>query len=286
MVSGRTKVLCVIGAPIAHSLSPLMQNAALRAAGLDYVYIALPIRPQALHSAVRGLCDAGICGFNVTIPFKTAILDLMDVLDEDARRIRAVNTVVVEPDGTLVGYNTDVCGFLAALTKRGIVLDRKQVVLLGAGGAARAALWGVLKQGAKKVSIGVRNPMKGMLLCEDFAADGDVQAFHFSDAVFSERLHAADLIIQTTPMGMAPHIQEMPPIDWSVVNPKAVAYDLIYTPMKTRFLREAEQHGLSVVNGEDMLIAQGAEAFYLWTGVRPDVEVMTRMLREELRRRG
>ena len=172
-------------------------------------------------------------------------------------------------------------GLFGALGDLGGEKRRKEAVK-----RARAALWGVLKQGAKKVSIGVRNPMKGMLLCEDFAADGDIQAFHFSDAVFSERLHAADLIIQTTPMGMAPHIQEMPPIDWSVVNPKAVAYDLIYTPMKTRFLREAEQHGLSVVNGEDMLIAQGAEAFYLWTGVRPDVEVMTHTLREELRRRG
>ena len=134
MITGKTRLLAVIGAPIGHSLSPIIQNAALHAAGLDYVYAALPVRADALASAVRGLCDAGIAGFNVTIPFKTEIIPLLDALSEDARRIQAVNTVVIE-DGRMVGHNTDVVGFLAGFAERGIALTGKKAVLIGAGGA-------------------------------------------------------------------------------------------------------------------------------------------------------
>ena len=145
MITGKTKLLGVLGAPIGHSLSPIIQNEALRAAGLDYVYAALPVRADALTSAVHGLRDAGIAGFNVTIPFKTEIIPLMDDLSEDARRIHAVNTVVVEENGRLVGHNTDVTGFLAGFAERRIALTGKKAVLIGAGGAARAVLWGLLR---------------------------------------------------------------------------------------------------------------------------------------------
>lgn len=286
MITSRTKLLGVMGAPVAHSLSPVMQNAALRAAGLDYVYAALPVRRDALASAVRGLRDAGICGFNVTIPFKTDIIPLMDTLDEDARRIHAVNTVVVGADGSLAGYNTDVAGFLEGFAAHSVSLAGAHAVLLGAGGAARAALWGLIRAGAAQISVGVRNPTKGAAMCADFAADADVRAFHFADDAFAARLRTADVLVQTTPLGMAPRVEEMPPVDWVAVNPAALAYDLIYTPAETRFLREAALYGLRTVNGETMLAAQGAEAFFLWTGVRPDTELMRRVLRETLAQRG
>lgn len=285
MITGRTKLLGVIGAPVAHSLSPVLQNAALRAAGLDYVYAALPVRRDALASAVRGLRDAGVCGFNVTIPFKTEIIPLMDTLDEDARRIQAVNTVVVGADGSLAGYNTDVVGFLAGAAAQNISLKGAHAALLGAGGAARAALWGLIKAGAARIGVGVRSLAKGAALCADFAADADVRAFRFADDAFAACLRAADVIVQTTPLGMTPHVEEMPPVDWAAVNPAAVAYDLIYTPAETRFLREAAQHGLRTVNGETMLAAQGAEAFFLWTGGRPDTALMRRVLHETLAQR-
>ena len=285
MITGKTRLLAVIGAPIAHSLSPIIQNAALHAAGLDYVYTALPVRADALSSAVRGLRDAGIAGFNVTIPFKTEIIPLLDALSEDARRIQAVNTVVIE-DGRMVGHNTDVVGFLAGFAERGIALTGKNAVLIGAGGAARAALWGLLRSGVSSVAIGVRSVEKGAALAADFAADGDVRAVSFDDAAWIAACSDADIVVQTTPLGMTPHTEEMPPVDAAVINPSAVVYDLIYTPAETRFLREARARGCETINGETMLVAQGAEAFSLWTGIRPDMELMKRVLREELSRRG
>ena len=283
MITGKTRLLAVIGAPIAHSLSPIIQNAALHAAGLDYVYAALPVRADALASAVRGLYDAGIAGFNVTIPFKTAIIPLMDALSEDARRIQAVNTVVVE-DGRLVGHNTDVAGFLAGFAERGIALTGKNAVLIGAGGAARAALWGLLRSNISAITIGVRTAAKGAALATDFAADGAVQACAFDDPAFARALAAADIVVQTTPLGMMPHTDAMPPVDMAALKDDAVLYDLIYTPAETRFLREARARGCETINGETMLVAQGAEAFHLWTGKRPDVELMKHVLREELAR--
>ena len=283
MITGKTRLLAVIGAPIGHSLSPIIQNAALHAAGLDYVYTALPVRADALASAVRGLRDAGIAGFNVTIPFKTEIIPLLDALSEDARRIQAVNTVVIE-DGRMVGHNTDVMGFLAGFAERGIALTGKNAVLIGAGGAARAALWGLLRSGVRSVVIGVRNAAKGTALAADFAADGDVRAVSFDDTAWIAACSDADLVVQTTPLGMTPHTEAMPPVDAAVINPSAVVYDLIYTPAETHFLREARARGCETINGETMLVAQGAEAFHLWTGKRPDVELMKRVLREELAR--
>ena len=283
MITGKTRLLAVIGAPIAHSLSPIIQNAALHAAGLDYVYTALPVRADALASAVRGLRDAGIAGFNVTIPFKTEIIPLLDALSEDARRIHAVNTVVIE-DGRMVGHNTDVAGFLAGFAERGIALTGKNAVLIGAGGAARAALWGLLRSGVSSVAIGVRSVEKGAALAADFTTDGDVRAVSFDDAAWIAACSDADLVVQTTPLGMTPHTEAMPPVDAAVINPSAVVYDLIYTPAETRFLREARARGCETINGETMLVAQGAEAFHLWTGKRPDVELMKRVLREELAR--
>ena len=285
MITGKTRLLAVIGAPIGHSLSPIIQNAALHAAGLDYVYTALPVRADALASAVRGLRDAGIAGFNVTIPFKTEIIPLLDALSEDARRIQAVNTVVIE-DGRMVGHNTDVAGFLAGFTERGIALTGKNAVLIGAGGAARAALWGLLRSGVSSIVIGVRNAAKGAALAADFTTDGDVRAVSFDDAAWIAACSDADLVVQTTPLGMTPHTEEMPPVDAAMIKPSAVVYDLIYTPAETRFLREARARGCETINGETMLVAQGAEAFHLWAGVRPDMELMKRTLREELSRRG
>ena len=286
MITGKTKLLSVIGAPIGHSLSPIIQNEALRAAGLDYVYAALPVRVDALTSAVHGLRDAGIAGFNVTIPFKTEIIPLMDDLSEDARRIHAVNTVVVEENGRLVGHNTDVTGFLAGFAECSIALAGRRAVLIGAGGAARAVLWGLLRSKVSSVVIGVRNVSKGAVLAADFAANGDVRAYGFDDPAFTSALGSADIIVQTTPLGMTPHVEEMPPVDVAAIKSSAVFYDLIYTPAETRFLRAAAAHGHEAINGETMLVAQGAEAFFLWTGVRPDMELMKRVLREELVRRG
>ena len=285
VITGKTKILGVIGAPIAHSLSPIIQNAALHEAGLDYVYTPFPVHREALASAVCGLRDAGVAGFNVTIPFKTEIMPLLDVLSEDAQRIRAVNTVVIASDGTMTGHNTDVTGFMAGFAARGIGLAGKRTVLIGAGGAARAALWGLLRSGVSSVCIGVRNLAKGKALCTDFAADGTLAVYCFDDPHFRDVLCTADIVVQTTPIGMSPQTDAMPPVDPAAISPSAAVYDLIYTPAETAFLRAAAAHGCTTINGETMLVMQGAEAFYLWTGVRPNTDLMQRALREELARR-
>lgn len=285
MITGKTKILGVIGAPIAHSLSPIIQNVALHEAGLDYVYTAFPVHRVALASAVCGLRDAGVVGFNVTIPFKTEIMPLLDALSEDAQRIRAVNTVVIASDGTMTGHNTDVTGFMAGFAARGIGLAGKRTVLIGAGGAARAALWGLLRSGVSSVCIGVRNLAKGKALCTDFAADGTLAMYCFDDPHFRDVLCTADIVVQTTPIGMSPQTDAMPPVDPAAISPSAAVYDLIYTPAETAFLRAAAAHGCTTINGETMLVMQGAEAFSLWTGVRPNTDLMQRVLREELARR-
>ena len=285
MITGKTKILGVIGAPIAHSLSPIIQNVALHEAGLDYVYTAFPVHRVALASAVCGLRDAGVVGFNVTIPFKTEIMPLLDALSEDAQRIRAVNTVVIASDGTMTGHNTDVTGFMAGFAARGIGLAGKRTVLIGAGGAARAALWGLLRSGVSSVCIGVRNLAKGKALCTDFAADDTLAVYCFDDPHFRDVLCTADIVVQTTPIGMSPQTDAMPPVDPAAISPSAAVYDLIYTPAETAFLRAAAAHGCTTINGETMLVMQGAEAFSLWTGVRPNTDLMQRVLREELARR-
>ena len=282
MLTGTTKNLGVMGWPIAHSLSPVLQNAAIAKAGLDYVYTSLPVRPEQLAEAVTGLKALQFRGWNVTIPHKSAIMPLLDMIDEDARIIGAVNTVVNE-DGKLTGYNTDVTGFTQALLDQGFNPAGKEVVLLGAGGAARAVVWGLIKAGTKVIHIGVRSPQKVQPLVDEFQSYGALDVCHWESEPFQQLLGKADLLVNTTPLGMTPHLDSMAPVDWSKVKASAFAYDIIYTPAETRFLREARQHGHETLNGEAMLAGQGAAAFRKWTGVQPDLALMKQELRKAVR---
>lgn len=280
-VSGKTKNLGVIGWPIAHSLSPAMQTAAISAARLNYAYIAMPVRPEALPAAVEGLRSLDFRGFNVTIPHKSAVMALLDEVDEDARRIGAVNTVVNE-NGRLFGHNTDVTGFLRGLSRQGVTVREKRAVVLGAGGAARAVLWGLIREGAANIVVGVRNAPKARESLADFSADAEILSWD-GDA-FAGALASADILVNTTPLGMTPKTEEAPPVDWDCVRPEAFVYDIIYTPGCTRFLCEAKEHGHRVTNGVAMLVGQGAEALSLWTGVQPDESAMEQALLEALGR--
>lgn len=281
MIKGTTKNLGVMGWPIAHSLSPVLQNAAIEEAGLDYVYISLPVPPEKLKEAVAGLRAMQFTGWNVTIPHKQAIMAELDAVDEDARIIGAVNTVV-NRDGHLTGYNTDCIGFMQPLAQQGFLPKGKEATILGAGGAARAVIWGLLRAKVKRITLGVRNPAKAARLAEEFAAYGEIQVLHWEDSAFAEHLAVTDLLVNTTPLGMYPHVEGMPPVDWTKLKKDALVYDIIYTPERTRFLSEAQAHGHAIINGEGMLAGQGAAAFTLWAGVAPDLALMKRALREEL----
>ena len=281
MYTGKTKNLGVIGYPIKHSLSPVIQNAALSASGLDYAYIAMPIAPEDLKTAVSGLKAANFSGFNVTIPHKVTIMQYLDEIDDTAKFIGAVNTVKIE-NGRLYGYNTDVTGFINPLLKEGFALKDKTVVIFGAGGASRAIICGLIQQKAAHIVLGVRNQAKGEKLAASFKDLADIAAYDWHDEAFTAWLTKADLLVNTTPLGMFPNVDTVVPIDWEKVKRDAFVYDIVYTPAKTRFLQEAQARGHKILNGEKMLAEQGAASLRYWTGEKVDVEVMVKALREYL----
>ncbi|SEJ08607.1 shikimate dehydrogenase [Propionispira arboris] len=281
LYTGKTKILGVIGCPVEHSLSPAMQNAALLKAGLDYAYIAMPVQPECLQNAVAGIVALGFRGFNVTIPHKVNIMSLLDTIDENSRMIGAVNTVVIE-QGKLAGYNTDSIGFIVALKKQNFVIEHKKAALLGAGGAARAIIWGLISNKIQQIVIGVRNIEKVKPLVEEFKKFIDIELFHWEDPVFQKKLGSVDLLINTTPLGMHPKIDESPAVNWQYIKNDTFVYDIIYTPQETKFLAAAKKHGNPTLNGEQMLVEQGAAAFELWTKQRPDTQIMTEQLQKAL----
>lgn len=281
MITGKTKVLAVIGNPIAHSLSPVFQNAGIKAAGLDYVYTALPVNNDDLAAAIAGMKAMGFCGMNVTIPHKERVMDYLDTIDEDAKVLGAVNTIV-NRDGVLTGYNTDVKGFINGMKQQGFSPMGKQAVLLGAGGAARAIIWGLIQEKVAGLTIGVRNVAKVQPLVDYFAKYMPITLLDWQTEAFEQALSQAELLINATPLGMYPKVDAAPPVNWTKVKKGIFVYDIIYTPAETLFLRQAKENGCQVLNGEAMLVGQGAESFRLWTGVEPDTKVMTEALRQAL----
>lgn len=280
-LNGSTKTLGLIGWPVEHSQSPAMHTAAARAAGLNIVYIPLPVHPNAVGAAVRGLPALGFAGANVTVPHKQAVIPYIDQLDPVAHALGAVNTIVIEQtfDGyrpILRGFNTDAPGFTADLKGFGVEVSRRPCLVLGAGGSARAAVYALAQAGAQvhviarrlEQRLGVVEQLtahipRGVLQDHDFSRIPDLVE-RFPDAV----------IVNTTPLGMAPETQRSIWHEEWPFPPRGFVYDLIYTPAETRLMRQASAAGVPAVNGLGMLLHQGAEAFYLWTGVRPDLEVM------------
>ena len=229
---------------------------------------------------VDGLKGLGFRGANVTIPHKTMIIKYLDAVDADALIIGAVNTIVND-GGIMTGYNTDVTGFLAALAEAEFMPDDCNAVILGAGGAARAVLWGLCKRKAASVTIGVRNPLKARPLADDFSIYGSVEVMDWTSDEFQEVLQAADLLINTTPLGMYPKIDEMPPVNLKLLPEGALVYDIVYNPAKTKFLQTAESLGYPTLNGLSMLLLQGKESYRLFTGELPDLDVMRKVLEQE-----
>ena len=281
MRTGKTKNLGVIGCPIEHSLSPIIQNAAIEKAGLDYNYIALHVAPENLAAAVNGLRALEFRGVNVTIPHKTAIMEHLDEIDAKAKLIGAVNTVVND-NGKLTGYNTDYIGFIRGLKNRGFDFKNKNVAVFGAGGAARAVIVGLFSESVSNITLGVRNKNKGEKAAADFAQLGNITAADYNEDAWTKAIATADLIVNTTPLGMTPRVDECVPIDYSIVKPSAYFYDIIYTPAETKFLRQARESGHATLNGESMLALQGAASLRLWTGAEVDEALMEKVLHDYL----
>lgn len=272
------KLLYLLGHPVAHSLSPAMQNAALRALGLDYEYRLLPVPPEGLVEKVAELRDGDVAGFNVTIPHKVVIIPLLDELDETASTVGAVNTVV-NRDGRLKGYNTDCLASTRALRGAYGDLAGCRVAILGAGGAARAVASGLASH-AEWIKIIARDEEKAKALAKQIrGTDAEIRGGGLGEA--PGMIRSADILVNTTPVGMSPNRGESP-ADASVLHPGLLVFDLVYNPERTRLLADAEAAGARALGGLAMLVYQGAEAFRLWTGREAPEALMMRAAREAL----
>ena len=267
-ITGKTTVAGIIGWPVSHSLSPVMQNAAFAALGLDWVYVPFPVAPEALPDAIAGLKEAGVAGFNVTIPHKVAIVPLLDRVDPDAALIGAVNTVVVR-GGELVGYNTDGVGLVAALAAK-LSFDPagKSVLVLGAGGAARSAVVALAGAGAARIDIANRSPESALALAglaQSRRTDTLIGATALTALSDAGYLACFDLVVNTTSVGMAG--DAFTGFAPETLKPGACIYDMVYVPPVTPLLAGAGALGIPCANGLGMLVAQGEAAFRIWTGV-------------------
>lgn len=276
-ISGKTTVVGLIGWPVSHSHSPAMHNAAAQALGLDLVYVALPVTPERVSTAVAGLPALGIRGVNVTVPHKQAVLPLLDELDTAVSLIGAVNTIVIDPEtGQLHGHNTDWRGFLADLASHQIEVQGRGSFILGAGGSARAIAYALATAGGR-VHILARRPSQAQEIAHALGPHFPHEHLSYHDLRELPQLVAqwpAPLVINTTPLGMVPDIDRSVWPDNLPFPADGVAYDLVYNPATTRFMRQAEARGAQAVNGLGMLLHQGALAFELWTGRKPDTAVM------------
>ncbi|MBE3573000.1 MAG: shikimate dehydrogenase [Moorella humiferrea] len=280
-VKASTRLVALLGYPVEHSLSPLMQNAAFTNAGLDLVYLAFAVTPSDLPAALAGLKALGFRGANVTVPHKEAVIKYLDAVEPTAALIGAVNTIVNE-GGRLTGYNTDASGFLRSLQEAGFDPAGKKAVILGAGGAARAVAFALAGAGCTGLTIANRTLERAGHLAAALAGlSVPVKACALEEKELRPRVEEADLVVNATSAGMAPMVAAVPlPPAW--LNAGQWVYDLVYNPLETKLLREARQRGCRVVSGLGMLLYQGAAAFTLWTGRPAPVEVMGEVLRKAI----
>ena len=281
MIDGHTQLVGLLGWPVEHSLSPAMHNAAFEALGLNWRYVALPVVPGCEGAAVRGLAALGFRGANVTVPHKTAVADSLDQLTEEARALGAVNTLFVgrgdEGESVLVGHNTDYHGLVDALIRFGFNPRGEAAVVVGAGGAARAAVYGLLCAGARRITVLGRSLERAERLVGDLEDGGNrLVAETLTDDTLVETATRSALFVHATPVGMEPDTERSVWPDGVRFPTETLAYDLVYVPRKTQLLRQANASGAPYLGGLDMLVGQGARAFELWTGREAPVDVMTR----------
>lgn len=285
-----TKLAGLIGYPAKYSLSPAIHNEAFKALGLNIGYYVFPVEPEHLEAAVKGMAALGFLGFNVTIPHKEAVMPFLHSIDGEAEQIGAVNTVVIS-EGQLIGYNTDGVGFINALEDAGIEAAGKNILLLGAGGAAKAVAVALSFRGAASITLAVRTLSKGKSLTEKIASLGvKASAISIAPLIESEealwykknanegtKVPPPDILINATPMGMTSE-GETDLIRIETLPQNCVVCDLVYGPRKTMLLEKASDAGHVVLDGSGMLLHQGAKAFTLFTGIDAPLEAMKKSM--------
>jgi shikimate dehydrogenase len=280
-IKAGTKVLCVIGHPIEHSMSPVMHNAALKDLYLDYIYLAFDVSSQDLEKAVIGFRKYDIKGINITIPHKERIMLYLDQIDPLAEKIGAVNTVK-NVNGNLIGKNTDAFGAKKALIDAGCKIKGKKVLVIGAGGAARAISF-ALSEEIDEIFITNRTEKRAIELAKDLNDKAKITAIgkDSSKETLKRLINDVDILINTTPVGMYPDINQTP-ISKELLTDHLFVYDIIYNPLKTQFLKDANEIGCKTLNGIDMFVNQGALAFEWWTNKKPNIKLMKEKIIEIL----
>ena len=274
-ISGKTIVCGIIGDPIEHTMSPAMHNAAFQTLGLDYTYVPFRVKSLELKKAIEGIRGLNLRGLNVTIPHKVAVMQFLDRIDPLAEKIGAVNTIVND-DGILSGYNTDATGFLQTLHDKDVDPEDKKVLLLGAGGAARA-IGNVLA--GEKARITILNRRQELSWAEDLARllmhhyGAKVNAGELTPENLQRAIEGVDIVVNSTSLGMSPD-DDQTPVPADLLGASLTVFDVVYNPYETRLLREAKAAGAKTINGLEMLVRQGAIAFEKWTGIKAPVDVM------------
>jgi len=280
-ITAQTKILCIIGHPVEHSMSPVMHNAALQDLGLNFTYMAFTVIPSQLKNAIRGIKAIGINGFNVTIPHKEIIMKYLDKIDPLAKEIGAINTVKNE-GGILIGRNTDALGAKKGLLDAGCKINGKNILIMGAGGAARAICY-ILAEQANRIVIVNRTEKRAIKLVKNLKKNIDVNAEgkNNSEIILKEETSKADILINTTSVGMYPSTNQSP-ITKSILHSDLFVFDVIYNPIETKLIRDAKGIGCKTLGGLDMLINQGVLAFEWWTNKKPNRDLMKRKVIEIL----
>ncbi|MBS7634048.1 shikimate dehydrogenase [Candidatus Bathyarchaeota archaeon] len=274
-LSGKTRICALIGDPVEHSLSPVIQNAAFKHLGLDYIYLAFNVRADRLKDAVSGIRALNMHGLNVTMPHKIAVIKYLDGLDETASRVGSVNTIL-NSDGRLIGYTTDGVGALNALKSADADPSGKKVVILGAGGSSRAVSFTLAEIASELVILNrtfdrakdLKNVLRRVL-----GNELRIKAAPLTDEYLKKELEDADILINATSVGMKPNSDDTP-VKRDYLRKDLVVFDFVYEPLETRLLREARLAGAKVIDGLSMLIHQGAASFRIWTGMKAPVEIM------------
>jgi len=267
--TGSTNLICLLGSPVSHSISPAMHNTAFDALGLDFSYMAFDVSKEDLPTAVEGLKKINCCNFNLTMPLKTAIIPLLDEIDEAAELAQSVNTCVCQ-DGKLVGYTTDGIGFLQSMKDCGIKYSGTTITILGAGGAATSIITQAAMEGVEKIIIFKRKNASFQKVV-DFAdrltksTNCDLFVYDMEDMdILNFSLQESDILINSTNVGMGDDDRSLVPKEF--LHPGLTVCDVIYHPAETRLLKDAKACGCKTMNGKYMLLYQGAAAFKLWTG--------------------
>ena len=281
MINGKTNVFGIIGDPVEHTLSPGMHNAAFKKLDMNNIYVPFHVNAEELEDAIAGAYALGIKGLNITIPHKTEVIKYLDYLDIAAGLIGAVNTIEFGKEGA-VGHNTDGIGAVRAINEITSVKNKK-VMILGAGGAARAVAFQILISGAKNLVISNRTIERASELRDDLVEklEPDVLVTDLGHELERE-LKDTDILVNTTPIGMYPNISQKPIVTADMMHEDLVVNDIVYNPLKTGLLNEAEKAGAKPISGVKMLMYQGVESFKIWTGIEPPVEVFKKALMDQM----